>query len=186
MAIKSTLNTEVSYEGCVLEVWKGDYRAMSDVYTFATYATVWSFEKNEPVDILVNANFELDLSGRYAEVDATDVVKELFWAHCEALSRKQEEDRRLRAANEAVKAAKAPNKGRIVQVVRGRKVPLGTIGYVFWTGTDSYGTAKLGIATSNRKAVMPGKKYASFVDVVWCAASNCEALLDQTGAQDYQ
>ena len=41
MAIKSTLNTEVSYEGCVLEVWKGDYREMSDVYTFATYATVW-------------------------------------------------------------------------------------------------------------------------------------------------
>lgn len=186
MAIKSTISSEISFEGCVLDVYRKDYRAMSDVYTYAEFATVWSFDQNKPVEVLVNANFECDQSGRYAEVDATETVKELFEAHKAEELRKHQEALLKQAQIEAEKAAKAPTKGRMVKVVKGRKIPLGTTGFVFWTGYDNYGNTKLGIATSNNKAVQPGKKYASFTDVVWVTASNCEALADQTEAQNYQ
>jgi hypothetical protein len=36
-------------------------------------------------------------------------------------------------------------KGATVTVVRGRKVPKGTTGVVFWVGTDSYDKPKIGI-----------------------------------------
>lgn len=186
MAIQSTKSTEISFEGCVLDVYNRDYRAMSDVYTYAEFALVWSFDQNKPVEIMVNANFECDQSGRYAKVDATETVRALYAAHLDAEQQKREASALKIAQIEAEKAAKAPTKGRMVKVVKGRKIALGTTGFVFWTGIDNYGNTKLGIATSTRKTVQPGKKYASFVDVVWCAASNCEALVDQTDAQNYQ
>ena len=40
-------------------------------------------------------------------------------------------------------------KGQTVTVAKGRKVPLGTTGVVFWTGTDSYDTVKAGFRTAD-------------------------------------
>lgn len=57
-------------------------------------------------------------------------------------------------------------KGQTVTVVRGRKVPKGTTGVVFWTGFDAYDKPKIGFrdaagtthwtATSNVEAVNQG------------------------------
>ncbi len=39
------------------------------------------------------------------------------------------------------------SKGTIIRVVRGRNVPLGTIGRVFWSGVGKYGRLRIGIDT---------------------------------------
>lgn len=180
-----TNNTgRIEFQGRVLEVYNRDYRAMSDVYTYATFALVWNNNKTE--EVLVNANFECDTNGGRAVVDATPEILEAWENYKIAHAQKIAEEAMLRCQKAAEAEAKKPSKGRMVKVFKGRKVPVGTTGFVFWTGIDNYGNTKLGIATSTRKTVQPGKKYASFVDVVWCAASNCEALVDQTDAQNYQ
>jgi hypothetical protein len=119
-------------------------------------------------------------------VDALPEVLAAFEAYKAEKVQAQEKARQEAERKQMETEAKRPSKGRMVKVYKGRKVPVGTIGYVFWEGIDGYGNLKIGIATSNRKAIQPGKKYASFVDVVWVAASNCEALADQTDAQNYQ
>lgn len=50
-------------------------------------------------------------------------------------------------------------KGCTVKVIKGRKIPVGTEGRVFWMGTDSYGKSKLGIDVSGER--------------VFIAESNC-------------
>lgn len=53
-------------------------------------------------------------------------------------------------------------KGSRVKVVKGRKVPIGTVGTVFWIGDNQWGEGKrLGIEGDD------GETY-------WTAASNCE------------
>ena len=54
-------------------------------------------------------------------------------------------------------------KGQTVTVVRGRKVPKGTTGIVFWIGTDSFDKPKIGFRDD------AGTTH-------WTAASNVEAL----------
>lgn len=172
----------VSFEGCVLRVYNGDYRAMSDVYTWATFAVVWDMDKMMPREVLVNANFELDTTGRRATVDASEFVLDWYSKYQEAYAQKLHEENMLRLAKAEENERLRPRKGRVVEVFKGRKVPVGTTGYVFWEGADNYGNLKLGIATSPKKAVQPGKKYASFVDVVWVAAANCRAVPNQNEA----
>lgn len=67
---ESTGERVVTYEGRVFSVNSRDYRAMSDVYTFALFATVVS-DSGRLEEILVNANFECDLRGGSATVDVT-------------------------------------------------------------------------------------------------------------------
>jgi hypothetical protein len=184
MAIKSTCNTDVSFEGAVLEVYNRDYRAMSDVYTYATFALVWNNNKTE--EVLVNANFECDINNGKAVVDALPEVRAAYEAYEKAREDAAEKAREDAARKRMEAETKRPSKGRMVKVYKGRKIPVGTTGYVFWEGFDSYGNPKIGIATTPAKAVQPGKRYASFVDVVWVAAANCEALADQTGVENYQ
>ena len=157
-------------EGRVIGVYMRDYRAMSDVYTYATFASVWNGTCIE--EVLVNANFECDCSCGNAQVDATTEVLAsvaAFKAEAEAKELARVAALRERAAEEA---RKRPDKGRTVKVVRGRKVPIGTVGVVFWAGIDGYGTQKIGIATSDRKDAS-----GRYIDAVFTAAKNCEAIV---------
>jgi hypothetical protein len=61
-------------------------------------------------------------------------------------------------------------KGNWVEVVRGKKVPTGMTGLVFWMGSDSWGTKKLGISPSGVKV---NNKYE---DTVWIASSFCKVI----------
>ena len=54
-------------------------------------------------------------------------------------------------------------KGCVVRVVRGRKVPVGTVARVFWFGETRYGT-RLGI------------KVAGSEEALWTAATNVEVI----------
>ena len=82
----------------------------------------------------------------------------------EAAFKKKERDARYEVyrAEQAEKAAKTPAKGKKVKVVRGRKVPIGTVGQCFWVGQSTYGE-RLGLKTDSG-------------DTVWVALSNCEAI----------
>lgn len=69
-------------------------------------------------------------------------------------------------------------RGTTLKVVAGRKHPKGLVGKVFWTGTDSYGTEKVGLATSDRKDPATGRN----LDVIFIAVRNCEAVLEGDAA----
>lgn len=60
-------------------------------------------------------------------------------------------------------ASGSVEKGATVEVVKGRKVPLGTVGVVRWIGEDAYGTAKVGLAVEGQERL------------VYTAKSNVEA-----------
>jgi hypothetical protein len=82
------------------------------------------------------------------------------WAERDAAANAQYWADRARAAEAA--EANEPKKGRTVEVVRGRKVPIGTKGYVIWYGEGHYGS-RVGI-----------KDEAG--EVHWTAASNVAVL----------
>lgn len=152
-----------SHEGRVLSVYNREYRALSDVYTNATFALVVD-PNDQVVEIMVNANFELDVSGGRATVDAT----------AECLQIKAEHDRKIAAAREAREAAarqareeeerNRPVKGKQMVVARGRKVPVGTVGTVAYISGSGSVLLKADNEWQDRKA-----------SGVWVAAHNLKA-----------
>lgn len=60
-----------------------------------------------------------------------------------------EQVERYAAAKAVTLASGAIVKGQTVEVFKGRKVPVGTVGVVFWTGTDSYDKPRVGIRTAD-------------------------------------
>jgi hypothetical protein len=125
-----------TYAGKVVRVFNRDYRAMSDVYTLATYATVME-DDGTFAEHLVNANFECDVSGDYAQADATEEVLAAWRANMAALN-KAREDRAMRQIMEMAEVERnRPVKGKRMEVFKGRKVPIGTQGtvaFVSWNG----------------------------------------------------
>lgn len=81
---------DVSQIGRVKDVFNGPHQAMSDVYTTATFAECirddGSLER-----VLVNANFECDLSEGKAKIDATDELLELHKAYCAAVIEREKQ-----------------------------------------------------------------------------------------------
>lgn len=127
------------YVGRVMSTFQRDLRAMSDVYTDATYAHVVEDDFTVKT-VLVNANFELDTRQGHAEVDLSQALRvEMDFraqvAKFEADIRAEEERReRLRVA--AIREANRPVKGKRMRVTGGRKVPKGTTGTVAFVSND--------------------------------------------------
>lgn len=134
-----------------MAVYHGDYRAMSDVYTWATYATVYEPEHQRFSEVLVNANFECDTSQGRAEVDATPEVLELRRWHQEWVEACQ--NARNLAAYRAREEAERnrPVKGKKMVVVSGRKVKPGTEGTVAYVGDGGRVLLKPDHAWEDRK-----------------------------------
>lgn len=118
------------HTGAVLSLFSRDYRAMSDVYTLATFALVWCFTNNRPQEVLVNANFECDQDGGKGVVDATDEVKALHAAWKKEQDHLEAKAELTRELERAEKLRNAPAKGKKMVVVSGRKVAKGTVGIV--------------------------------------------------------
>lgn len=121
---------EVSHVGRVLQVYSRDYRAMSDVYTLATFALVFC-DDGSAEELLVNANFECDVSGGRAAVDASPEMRLAHeaWKEGKRLEqeRRESEARRLRAEKEAL----TPKKGSKVVGAKGKNKGLaGTVAFV--------------------------------------------------------
>lgn len=113
---------DVQYAGCVLNTYERNGYDDSDFY-----AVCWDREKQRIVEV------EYDTTrcggGGYAKIDATEEVLREVYRHY----KKMATDYFDKTYNE--KLARMVRKGDTVEVVRGRKIPKGTVGKVFWTWT---------------------------------------------------
>lgn len=93
---------------------------------------------------------------RYAWEEQEAAFQRQYWADRAAAARAQEEARE--------QMFETYGRGRVVKVVKGRKVPVGTEGTVFWLGEDKFGNGyRVGFETPT------GEKH-------FTALSNVEAL----------
>jgi hypothetical protein len=120
------LYMKTTHVGLVLET--GEYNGYDDS---DFYAVVWNREKQHTERII----FATTRGWTYpnnAVVDATPEVKAEYNAWCERMRAK------AKAEREAKEAA-TPRKGKTLEVVKGRKVPVGTRGICIWMGSGQYG-----------------------------------------------
>jgi hypothetical protein len=140
------------HAGRVLEVWREDYRAMSDVYTYATFALLWT-QEGERLKFLVNANFECDTNGGRATVDATPdvLLLEESYQHRIAAERAQREAQQQRAA--LLASGREARIGRRMRITRGKCK--GQEGTVFWLRADRAGVDVTGRKNARGLALDP-------------------------------
>lgn len=137
-----TLPACEQYVGQVVDRVVKTERIMSDVWADCTYAVV--FDGSSIKEVYVgNSEFGYhgDLEGW--EIDATlDTLAQYkaFKANQEVIRQHNEALAAEKRRQEAIeREAATPYKGRHVKVVRGRKVPIGTEGVVFWYGRNKFG-----------------------------------------------
>lgn len=165
----------ITHVGMVLETRERNYYDDSDFY-----ARVWNEEKQ----CVENVEYATTRAWTYlnsAVVDATPEVlaKADAWERAKA-AEVAEQVRKVRA--------KDCEKGRVVKVVKGKKVALGTTGVIFWFGEDyarpsRYGSphrhliAHLLPQSSNRKVGIVDKDGNAH----WTYEKNLQVELDANG-----
>lgn len=152
MAITDRKTGAVTYEGCVLEV---GLQGMSfyDGYEHVWEALVWDCAKQETKRVGYGTTMGVTDD---AVVDATPEVV----AQAAAYRERMEAAARRRSI---VREARLLARGKDVRVVRGRKVPIGTEGRIFWYGSTQYGM-RVGIETATGERM-------------FTAATNVEVIL---------
>jgi hypothetical protein len=115
----------VTYKERVLYRGEHNYYDDSDFY-----AIVWDDKQGKPVEVTYATTRGWTYNNS-ATVDATPYIVAL-WDAYKATQRAEYE------ATLAAKEAATPSEGKTVRVVHGRKVPIGTVGEVFWYGVRSY------------------------------------------------
>lgn len=130
----------VLYEGAVLYKGERNYHDDSDYY-----ALVW--DESEGVGKIVEYDTTRYAGGGTAKVDATDEVREKYATY---MFPKIKES----VINSLVADATEVSKYKEVEVIRGRKLPIGTVGIVFWRGSTRYGES-VGIELPNGERVLP-------------------------------
>ena len=118
-----------------------------------------------------------------ATEDATPEARAAYAAHLAAEQARVDEDRRVaaeaRRINEERDARAEVDREKFVVIARGRNVPTGTVGRVFFcrVSDGAYPTLRAGVATSRR---LDANGRAA--DVAWTAAANCDVLLQEMPA----
>jgi|APSaa5957512622_1039677.scaffolds.fasta_scaffold14716_2 hypothetical protein len=158
--------TWTTHEGLVVgDQYSQEDRVMSDVYATGYYCTVFNPETDSVETKCLGHAFELCSVYGNATVDAPMTLRLELEERQEKVDAAAKEAARLRAEKEAEERRLAehnrPMHGKVMQVIRGRKVPKGTVGRVFWTGNG-----RVGLATSNRKDA-----HGRFADVAWVDAA---------------
>jgi hypothetical protein len=169
-------NQNQSYVGKVIQTFSKTERFMMDDYALFYYATVVEEDGSYKNVCLGNSEFGRDIE---ATVDASPEMIQAYEDHVDHLRVEREAEYAARMTQEAEERAQAealePVKGARVRVVKGRKVPKGTEGVVFWLGMDTYGM-RLGLKDAE------GQTH-------WTAASNVirivEDKLDSETWRDY-
>jgi hypothetical protein len=138
---------DVTYEGQVVALREHNGYDDSDFY-----AVVWDAEKAEPREVM----YATTRGWTYRNSATVDATPEVAAAYAAYTAARRAEYMAFREAQEAARV----EKGKTVEVVRGRKVPKGTTGTVIWVGSGRYGE-RVGV-----------KDAAGTVH--WTAASNVE------------
>lgn len=120
------------------------------------YMTVWNVATGKPEKL----EFATTRAGCGAawgsHVDATPEVKAAYEAYTAELRRQQD-------AARIEYQRRVPEKGKVIKVVKGRKVAKGTTGVCIWRGRSDYGE-RVGLKTESG-------------EVFWTALSNVEVVL---------
>lgn len=147
---------QVEYAGCVLALRGGSWCIGSQTL----YALCWDFAKSAPVNVTYHTNYtDYDsITVAEVEVDACAEAEAAFEDHERTEYLKELQARREREANTIAK-------GKTLRVVKGRKVPKGTVGFCFWCQQGDFGL-RVGIKTAKD-------------ETFWTAASNCEVVRDE-------
>jgi hypothetical protein len=121
------LYMETTHVGLVLSLGENNGYDDSDFY-----AIVWNPElgATERIEYATTRGWTYPNS---AWVDATPEVQAAYEAYRARLA----EERRVQLEMEE---ARTPRVGKSVMVMRGRKIPIGTVGVVFWAGADKFRT----------------------------------------------
>ena len=153
MAIVNQQTGEVEYEGKVLELFARS--CTMDSYDTVRYAIVWDGAAPKTLRYAHTR----DTNSKVATVDAADevITAYKYWANIREVERKRDED----WEEEIV-----IRKGKMVKVVRGRKIPKGTLGRVEWTGVTKNGY-EMTLLTGN----------------IWVYTRNIEVLANPTKAE---
>ena len=131
---------KVTHEGLVVgEPHTRVMRVMSDIYSNETYVTVWDPEKGVFTEVHIGSCFELFMGpwGR-SEADLSDEYRGEIQALTEARAKERAAHERKAAEKQALALWNSPSKGKRMVVYKGRKVPIGTEGEVFWVGNSQY------------------------------------------------
>lgn len=133
------------YAGAVLGTTGRSVQVMSDVWSWMTFAQVW--DGTAVKDVVVASSDPYAVYADAVTVDATPAVLAAVDAFKAAQAAAAAKAAAVAAVDAKVYAARTVAKGKDVTVVRGRKVPIGTTGRVFWLGATKYGTrVGLGLA----------------------------------------
>jgi len=174
---------EITHEGMVVGTIERDCEVnvsptldYTDFRTIkVTYAVVK--EGNEYKEVYGRSVLSPDV---VVEVDATPEMVDDYrvWRSVEddRLECERKEAEAKATAERKLAMLRAVKFGRILKVVRGRKVPKGTTGKCMWFGMTKFGP-RVGIDTG--EIGEDGKSV-----VVWTAASNCEAIPELSEACD--
>lgn len=127
-----------TFDGLVVGTFSRTERIMSDVWADVFYVRVWD-EAEGRVRDWAYGNSEFGSSAATVTVDASDAVKAKA-AAWDALKATEAAQREVEASiDREVRAAKRLGRGKDVDVVRGRKVKIGTKGRIFWIGETRFG-----------------------------------------------
>jgi hypothetical protein len=129
------------------------------------YAVAWDAEKGESREV----GYATTRGWTYnnsASVDATPEVLAAYAAY-------RAERQRQAAEDAAAIEAEVPREGRHVRVAKGRKVPVGTEGTVFWYGTDKYAARRNWLLDDGRAGYRIGFRTAGG-EKFFTAATNVE------------
>lgn len=130
---------EYRFEGRVLRLGEHNHYHDSDFY-----ATVWDDAIDGPRDVEYGSTRSWTYWNTAAvDADEATLAKYKEWEHARAVARQ--------AARDAAEAA-TPRVGKTVTVVKGRKIPRGTVAEVVWFGEDKYNRDRL--TTKYRVALM--------------------------------
>jgi hypothetical protein len=163
---KEPLYMETTHVGLVLRTGEVNGYDDSDFY-----AVVWNPVRKCP-ERIEYATTRAWTYPNHAEADATPEVRAAYEEWCRIEKEKA-------AAAKAELDAKTPAKGKLVKVVAGRKVAIGTVGRIFWVGKpEKYSpsrwaktSTKIGIALDDAK-----DDRGRYVNVAWTYIDNVEAV----------
>lgn len=166
MAVKNLRDGSVSHAGRVVGFGKAFHFGVPGMGDNTEYAVVLNANGSYGSEALSIYHDGLTDEIAYAEIDAHPEAVAAFNA-LEAAKAAAERAAREAAegaaeAREAAEEAARIHKGDAVRVARGRKVPIGITGKVFWLGEGKWGTRA-------------GLKDASGV-VIWIACKNLEKV----------
>lgn len=158
---EGSIYLQTTHVGVVLEL-----REMNGYDDSDFYAVVWDTEKGETKRVV----YASTRGWTYPNGAAVDATPEVLAAYTAWTDKRRAEAMRLALEAEA----KEPKVGRRVKVVKGRKVPIGSSGEVFWYGPDKFEDRRYTPSFMPRK-MRCGVKLENG-DKVFTAADNVEVI----------